>query len=90
MIRYCRIKEYSIKHCTSCGANICVLALTESKERMRELVRAAALLLLLVSGVSSQGKFVQQVIRSLTSVQQSAQQERQDYTIMETLTLTEE
>ena len=53
-------------------------------------MRAAALLLLLVSGVSSQGKYVQQVTRSLISVQQSAQQERQDYTIMETLILTEE
>ena len=59
-------------------------------ERMKELLRAAALLLLLVSSVSSQGKYVQQVISYLILANQSAQQERQDCIIMETLTLTEE
>ena len=58
--------------------NACLLKYKLRVERMRELVRAAGLLLLLVSGVSSQGKYVQQVTRSLISVQQSAQQERQD------------
>ncbi len=59
-------------------------------EKMKELLRAAALLLLLVSSVSSQGKYVQQVISYLILANQSAQQERQDCIIMETLTLTEE